>query len=73
MLGNAPKMFALYLDENEIQALAACLVAAGSRLGDRNLMRNASMLCDKVEMQCNKQEDVLATISGVKNDSPKSE
>jgi len=66
MLGNAPKMFALYLDENEIQALAACLVAAGSRLGDRNLMRNASMLCDKVEMQCNKQEDVLATIQGLK-------
>lgn len=73
MLGNAPKMFALHLEENEVQALAACLVAAGSRLGDRNLMRNATMLCDKVEMQCNKQEDVLAAISGVKNDSPKTE
>jgi len=73
MLGNNSKMFALYFDENEVQVLAVCLVAAGSRLGDRNLMRNATMLCDKVEMQCNKQEDVLATISGVKNDSPKAE
>lgn len=55
----AGKEFYIRFSEEEVQSIAALLIAAGSRLGDRNLMKGATILCDSIEYQCNHQDEVL--------------